>query len=91
MTLYEKIKYYLEGEPKARERSNKNRAIGNLISKQYGLEIDKAKMSDMVGEILSADRAWRKVLEENESLRGSDYQMKDELEINKQRELGYNI
>lgn len=90
MTIYEKLKSYLEVEPRGRLRKNKNRAIGNLISKQYGLEIDKNKMADMVGEILSADRAWRKVLEDNEHLRGEDYNQKQILEENKMLELGYS-
>jgi len=89
MTIYEKLKSYLETEPRARERSNKNRAIGNLISKQYGLEIDKNKMADMVGEILSADRAWRLILQNEPSLRGQDYNQKQILEENKMLELGY--
>lgn len=89
MTIYDRIKSYLQAEPKARERANKNRAIGNIMIKDYGLVIDKAKMADMVDEILSADRAWRKVLEDNENLRGSDYSDKTILEQEKMLELGY--
>lgn len=81
--MYEIIKKYLEETPQARERKNKNRAISNLIIKKY--------MQDMVGDILTADRAWRQVLEKNENLRGSDYIEKHELEVEKQRELGYNV
>ena len=87
MTLLE----LLQNEPRARERSNKNRAIGNLMIKQYNLTIDKAQMADMVGEILSQDRKWRKILEENPELRGSDYGDKDILEQKKIVELGYNV
>lgn len=89
MTIYQKIKEYLVAQPKARERSNKNRVIGNLMIHDYSLEISKDKMADMVGEILNADRAWRKVLEDNKDLRGTDYADKDELELLKQQELGY--
>lgn len=91
---------YLKNEPRARERKNKNRAIGNLVFKQYfhfpgevpeiGLKIKNA-MPDIVAEILSMDRQWRKILEENPDLRGTDYGHKDELEVEKQRQLGYNI
>lgn len=81
--MYETIKKYLEEQPQDRERKNKNRAIDNLIIKKY--------MQDMVGDILSADRAWRKVLEENINLRGTNYGDKDDLEIIKQRELGYKV
>lgn len=89
MTIYDKLKEYLTIQPKARLRCNKNRAIGNLIIKDHMLSIDKNKMSMIVGEVLSADRAWRKVLEENPSLRGSDYDEKIRLSQEKQIELGY--
>lgn len=81
---------YLKQEPRARERANKNRALGNLITKEYGLEIDKSKMADIVGEVLSLDRKWRKILEENPDLRGSDYDKKETLEQEKMLELGYS-
>lgn len=84
---------YLKQEPRARERKNKNRAIGNITIKKYQLDknmfVDKEQMADMVGEILSMDRQWRKILEENPELRGTDYGDKDKLEEMKQLELGY--
>ncbi len=85
---------YLKTEPRARERKNKNRAIGNIITKKYLSNInpdriEKGAIEDMVGEILSMDRQWRKILEENPDLRGSDYKDKDRLEEEKQLELGY--
>lgn len=83
------LKQYLESEPRARQRSNKNRALGNLIITQYNLQIDKGTMADIVGEVLSLDRQWRKLLEENEHLRGTDYSQKTILEQQKQIELGY--
>lgn len=90
---------YLKQEPRARERKNKNRAIGNVILEKYSSQFplysdtkeDKAKMADIVGEILSLDRKWRKILEENPDLRGSDYKEKDKLEEDYQKSLGYNI
>ena len=80
---------YLQQEPKARERKNKNRALANLLIKSYNLEIDKLKMADIVGEILTLDRQWRKLLEENPSLRGEDYSEKTTLEQEKMLQLGY--
>ena len=92
---------YLKQEPRARERKNKNRAIGNLIIKIYPtlfegdpethrlLPVNKDKMSDMVGEILSLDRKWRKILEDNPDLRGTDYADKTILEQEKMLELDY--
>lgn len=89
---------YLKSEPRARERKNKNRAIGNVILEKYSSQFplygdtkeDKAKMADIVGEILSLDRKWRKILEENPDLRGTDYKDKEILEQNKMLELGFN-
>lgn len=84
---------YLKQEPRARERKNKNRAIGNLVRENYGLNdkhLSKDRVADMVGEILSMDRQWRKILEENPDLRGTDYGDKTELVLEKQRSLGYN-
>lgn len=83
------IETYLKQQPLARERANKNRAIGNIIRENYGLEIDKLKMQDIVGEILTLDRKWRKLLEENPELRGSDYNQKEILSQEKQIQLGY--
>jgi hypothetical protein len=87
--IYDTLKAYLQVQPQARERANKNRAIGNIIIDKYHLKIDKSMMADMVGEILNADRAWRKVLEDNKDLRGTDYWEKTDLEIKKRKELGY--
>lgn len=79
----------LKQEPKARERKNKHRAVGNVVIEKFGLEIDKSKMADVVGEILSLDREWRKILEENPELRGQDYEEGKLLAKKKQLELGY--
>ena len=83
---------YLKQEPRARLRRNKNRAIGNLMSEKYEsqLLLSKEMMADMVGEILSLDRKWRKILEENPELRGSDYKDKEILEQEAQIKLGYD-
>jgi hypothetical protein len=84
---------YLKKEPRARERANKNRAIANVVLqpylKKFGINGNKEVMSDIVGEILSLDRKWRKILEENPDLRGTDYNDKQALEENKMSELGY--
>ena len=81
---------YLKKEPRARERKNKNRAIGNLMLEKYGIkELTREQCGDLIGEILSMDRQWRKILEDNESLRGKDYNDKDILEQEAQIKLGY--
>ena len=79
----------LKKDTRTRERSNKNRTLAYLIRKNYNIEIDNGKMADIVGEILTRDREWRKILKENPELRGSDYSDKDMLEQEKMLELGY--
>lgn len=83
---------YLKKEPRARERRNKNRAIGNIIlGNCFPLyeSVDKERMADMVGQVLSLDRKWRKILEDNPNLRGTDYDEKQILEEKKMLELDY--
>ena len=91
---------YLKQEPRARERKNKNRAIGNLLIAPYIEKVmkdngfkefisNKADIADIVGEVLTLDRQWRKILEENPELRGTDYKDKAMLEEKKLEELGY--
>lgn len=99
------MKDYLTSTPLARERKNKDRAIGNLITNSFGkrskvlfpsgeveyhdFHLTKAQLAEMVGEILTADRAWRKVTSENVSLRGSDYPEKKEKVKRALEHLGY--
>lgn len=89
--MKQEIINYLETEPRFRERSAKWRGIADLLIKQYNLDIDRRKLADIIADGSSADRAWRMALKEKPSLRGSDYQDKDELEENYQRELGYKV
>lgn len=83
------LEKYLEQEPKARERKNKNRAIGNLLIENYHLTISKETMQEIVAETLSMDRKWRKTLEDRPELRGTDYDEKEVLAQRKELELGY--
>lgn len=85
------LKNYLEEQPLARERKNKNRAIGNLLRENYPMlsTIPREYLADVVGDVLTMDRAWRKVLEDNEHLRGDDYNQKTQLEEKMELELGY--
>ena len=93
MTIYNQLKNYLTTEKRARERMNKNKVISLFVMKDHSKlnQIPLGEMSDIVGEILTSDRAWRKVLEKNEELRGSDYSKKGELETEKKKELGYKV
>ena len=93
------IEKYLEEEPKARERSNKDRAIVNVLltdAKYFPLQvlvkegkIDRSLLTRFVQDNNSMDRAWRKILEERPELRGSDYEEKAEKEHDTRLNLGY--
>lgn len=100
MNQREIIKQYLEREPLARERANKNRAIGNILAEKYGtgfidgiaeLSLDKNTMSDFMSDVLNYDRYWRLVTAEYPHLRGKDWETKDIVEQKAQVELGYEI
>lgn len=98
MTLQHLVQDYLENQPLFRERKNKDRGIVNLLINRYGLqyaiergEITKERLVALVQDFSSMDRSWRKTLEEKPSLRGSDYDQKDQLEVKAIRGLGYNI
>lgn len=86
---------YLVTEPRFRERRNKDRGIVNLIIKKYPPLADAPREHLIVAmqDYASMDRAWRQILsrETNAHLRGKDYEDKEELETEAQRELGYNV
>src|SRR3990167_10120500 len=91
-TIYQRVKNYLEREPKARERHNRSRAIVNLLLEDYPDFMPlKDKLISAIHSADSYDRLFRKVQSEpeNEHLRGSDYNDKIELSQKKQIELGY--
>ena len=85
------MELFLEKTIPARERKNKDRAIARLLqeehvrTKEYPIDL----LTEIVGEVLALDRYWRKILEERESLRGSDYGDKDKLEAEHQLDLNY--
>jgi hypothetical protein len=95
--LREEIEEYLVHEPRSRERSNKDRAIVNVLVRRYPelkkvIELEmlsKGTLVSFVQDHNSMDRAWRKVLEERPELRGTDYGEKDKLEADVQEQLGY--
>ena len=101
-TIHRKdIEEYLEQEPKARERKNKDKAIVNVLVRRVGFftimkamkegHITHERLVAFVQAHNSTDRAWRKVLEERPELRGSDYAQKEELEEDVQAQLGYPV
>lgn len=85
------VEQYLETEPRARERKEKDRALVNLLLRRYPElgTVKKDTLIDMVKDYNSMDRCWRLVLNERPELRGTDYEDKAMLEQEKQLELGY--
>ena len=80
---------YLKSDERFRQRRNKNIGIANLLSKKYGVEIPQDKRDDFISDVLGADRYWRMILAEDESLRGTDYGTKDIIESRTEIALGY--
>lgn len=92
MTIYDKVKFFLEKNVKARERKFKDKAIVHMLYESYGIEklgITKEGLVQFVRDYASYDRMWRKVTKDNPSLRGSDYDDKEVLEQEKMLELEY--
>lgn len=87
------LKAQLEKSERARERKNKNKLIAyNIIRDNQQLftahpDYVKEKVEEMVRYVLTADRAWRQVVEQNPELRGEDYDEKEELEEIKIKQL----
>ena len=89
-TIYQRVKNYLEREPKARERHNRSRAIVNLLLEDYPDFMPlKDKLISAIHSADSYDRLFRKVQSECPELQGEDYSTKKIVEQRKQIELGY--
>lgn len=99
MTGKEIITKKLEDEVLFRERKNKDKGIANIVAAHHWGIMQALKdgyltiesLANALQEYASLDRCWRKILEERQELRGSDYDDKDELERRKLEELGYNV
>lgn len=89
--MYERIKKYLMGEARARERTLHQRGIVNLLLQDYPelKQIPKAKLVNFCHDFESHCRVWRKVLEENPELRGADYDTKEVVEQDYMLKIGY--
>lgn len=87
------IKKKLEEAPFFRERANKDLGLAKLILMEHPELAITALTPEKLAHILqmynSADRLWRLILQENESLRGSDWEDGKRLSQEKQVELGY--
>ncbi len=93
MNNQELIKQRLEEHPWFRERKSKNFGISKILIRRFNLEdkINPKILEDIIVEASSLDRTYRKTLEENPHLRGSDYGQGEILSQKKQIELGYEI
>lgn len=93
--LARKVYEYLVSEPRFRERKNKDRGIVHLLRRRYPAlaSVPIEHVIAAVQDYATLDRAWRQILSRktNEHLRGKDYEDKDQLELEKQRDLGYNV
>lgn len=89
---YDKDLYnFIKTNKKARERLYKNRTVAYIMQKKVPVlrDIPLDKLQNYVKEIGKLDRQWRKILEENEDLRGRDYKYKKIAEQKYQIGLGY--
>lgn len=89
MTQIKSLTLFLEENPSARERKNKDLAISHILIQKHHLDIQREKLSEILHEYNSLDRYWRMILDDRKDLRGSDYEDKVELEQSKLSELGY--
>lgn len=82
----------LKDHPFTRERKNKNKFVARMLQKKYPNELESIslqRLEEIVVDASTYDRAWRKVLQDNPSLRGTDYEEGTILAQEKQIELGY--
>ncbi len=101
--MYETVKTKLQNFPEFRERSLRVKYLSKLALRNCGLEtstleegwkeprylLTLLELAEFAMAYTSYDRAWRKVLEDHEELRGRDYSDKAMLEEKKLIELGY--
>ena len=83
------LKPLLEKSLTFRERSQKDVCLAKLLIQKYNLDIEPERLKHVLQEYNTLDRNWRKILNENEHLRGTDYGEKQGLEERKLTELGY--
>lgn len=94
--ILEKLKNY----PRFRERKEKDIFISILVARKLGLVQGEVKPSTTVSIPFTEypkflqlsrtyDRYWRAILKSNESMRGTDYDQKEDLENDTLEDLGY--
>jgi hypothetical protein len=81
VTELDKMVAYLEQYPQARERSNKYKAIRNIVKRKFKLTIEDELLAEVIKYAIAEDRYWRRATQLNPHLRGSDYDKNDSKEI----------
>ena len=97
MTIQEEMVYYLENNPKFRERKYRGHLLCNLALRATGLgnkysrgeKLTIQEMCDFAVKFDSYRHAWTDVMKDVIFLRGKDYEDKEVLEQNKLIEMGY--
>lgn len=81
----------LQALPQARERRQKDVYLVRLLTAFWSKKSfpNESALVDLIRDYTAADRAWRKILEENLGLRGQDYTDKKVYEQKTQIGLGY--
>lgn len=89
--LSKELEKYLEIEPRARERRARTNGIINVLLDYYPAlkQVPKVDLIDFCKDYASLERSWRDILKNNPSLRGQDYDDKENLEQEAQITLGY--
>jgi len=98
MTIQEEMVYYLENNPKFRERKYRGHLLCNLALRATGLgnkysrgeKLTIQEMCDFAVKFDSYRHAWGDVTREVKELRGTDYNEGERLAQEKQMELGYS-
>ncbi len=92
MTLKKRVENMLRSNPQSRERKSRYRAIWFILYEIYHYDsIDKEKFIQIGPEIGSINRLINRFQQQDESLRGKDYDDKKKLMQEKQIELGYEV
>ena len=71
--MKQRILLKLQTDIRFRERKFRLVGIMQIIVDKYGNTITTQNAEDIAGDILSADRVWRKALEDDTTIRGKDY------------------
>lgn len=89
------MEVFLRNKEEARERKNKDRAcVATVLHREKFaplLGIERSLLVEFAQEYATHDRAWRKILQDNPELRGTDWNEKQTLEAKAKEELGYRV